>query len=108
LLLLGQARQLLAGSGRLFSPGTDLVHQVIDLVDVAVDVLRDCTLLFGGRCDLHVAITDPRHPFGDLLQQLTRSFHLARTVLRLAQGFFTATHRSTPAMPIHAPGPSLY
>jgi len=69
LLAVSQSRQFQAGSCRLLCTSADLYGHIVDLDDVAVDILRYRALFLRSCGYLDIAIADSRDPIGDCASQ---------------------------------------
>ncbi|KFJ92423.1 hypothetical protein ACP87_19930 [Pseudomonas oleovorans] len=61
---------------------------LIDLLDIATDLIGGGRLLLGSRGDLRQSVADALHRVDDVLQFITHGQHAADVAVGLAAGFF--------------------
>ena len=76
--MVGQGAQILAGGGSLDGGFTYLLRDMVDVDDIAVEILSHRALLFGGRGDLGVHIRDIGYGRSDTRENLRRHFEVDR------------------------------
>jgi hypothetical protein len=93
---LAASAQLLGGMADRLSAIEKVSGRLIDLLDIATDLVGGSRLLLGGGGDLCQTITDALHRIDDVLQLVAHGQHAADIAIGLAAGFAPGRSFSSP------------